>query len=142
MPSTANEFNSLKVGTCFEEKSYSEFKNERLEIINSNLNKDVLTIERFTPIWINSLKQKLNISNNTLEYSIVCNKSDLKIIQKFLSQKNLEWIKTNIRGHLYLNFTRSKAIDYRTYVQELSQTSFSDIIDFFDSIPYFLRRKK
>lgn len=55
-------------------------------------------------------------------------------------QVNLDWIKKNIRGHSYFNFTRSKRIPYEDYVDELPITAFADIIRFFDRIEYFSQR--
>lgn len=56
-------------------------------------------------------------------------------------QVNLDWIKKNIRGHSYFNFTQSKRIPYRDYIEELPITAFADIIRFFDGIDYFSQRK-
>lgn len=53
---------------------------------------------------------------------------------------NLDWIKKNIRGHSYFNFTQSKRIPYKDYVEELPITAFADIIRFFDGIDYFSQK--
>jgi predicted ATP-dependent endonuclease of OLD family len=53
---------------------------------------------------------------------------------------NLDWIKKNIRGHSYFNFTQSKRIPYKDYVDELPITAFADIIRFFDGIDYFSQK--
>ena len=54
---------------------------------------------------------------------------------------NLDWIKTNIRGHDYFNSVHSKSIRYEDYVNELPESVFKNIIDFLDNIPYFLSKK-
>lgn len=58
------------------------------------------------------------------------------------AKENLDWIKTNIRGHDYFGFTESKRINYESYVEELPQVAFEELIEFFDGIPYFLKRKR
>lgn len=55
---------------------------------------------------------------------------------------NLDWIKTNIQGHTYFGFTESKRINYESYVEELPQVAFENLIEFFDGIPYFLVRNE
>ena len=64
---------------------------------------------------------------------------DLKIAD---AKENLDWIKTNIQGHTYFGFTESKRINYENYVEELPQEAFADLVEFFDSIPYFLSKKR
>ena len=55
-------------------------------------------------------------------------------------QDNITWIKSNIRGHSFFNFVKSKQISYKDYVEELPITAFADIIRFFDRIEYFSQR--
>lgn len=56
------------------------------------------------------------------------------------AKENLDWIKTNIQGHTYFGFTKSKRINYESYVEELPMVAFENLIEFFDGIPYFLVR--
>lgn len=56
-------------------------------------------------------------------------------------KKNINWIKTNIKGHDYFNFVHSKDISYENYVDELPKSAFESIIDFLDTVPYFLGKK-
>jgi predicted ATP-dependent endonuclease of OLD family len=58
------------------------------------------------------------------------------------AKENLDWIKTNIKGHTYFGFTESKRINYENYVKELPQDAFADLVEFFDNIPYFLSKKR
>lgn len=58
------------------------------------------------------------------------------------AKENLDWIKTNIQGHTYFGFTESNRINYESYVEELPQEAFEDLIEFFDSIPYFFTKKR
>lgn len=58
------------------------------------------------------------------------------------AKENLDWIKKNIQGHTYFGFTESKRINYESYVEELPQEAFADLVEFFDGIPYFLSKKK
>lgn len=55
---------------------------------------------------------------------------------------NLDWIKTNIQGHTYFGFTESKRINYESYVEELPQVAFENLIEFFDGIPYLFSKKR
>lgn len=57
-------------------------------------------------------------------------------------KENLDWIKTNIQGHTYFGFTESKRINYESYVEELPQVAFEELIEFFDSMPYFFSKKR
>ena len=58
------------------------------------------------------------------------------------AKENLDWIKTNIQGHTYFGFTESKRINYESYVEELPQVAFENLIEFFDGIPYFFSKKR
>lgn len=58
------------------------------------------------------------------------------------AKTNLDWIKTNIQGHSYFNFTKSKSIEYNVYVDELPREAFDDLLKFFDNIPYFCSKKR
>ncbi len=53
------------------------------------------------------------------------------------TEANITWIKENIRGHNYFGYTNSTRISYSDYVQELPQTAFEDLLNFFDNIRYF-----
>lgn len=52
-------------------------------------------------------------------------------------ETNIDWVKTNIRGHNYFNVTESRKITYEQYINELPKECFEDILDFFDQIDYF-----
>lgn len=56
-------------------------------------------------------------------------------------EENLEWIKINVRGHDYCGYANSIRIPYSTYVQELPESAFEDILGFLDSIEFFSRRR-
>lgn len=58
------------------------------------------------------------------------------------AKENLDWIKTNIQGHTYFGFTKSKKINYESYVEELPMVAFENLIEFFDGIPYFFSKKR
>ena len=52
-------------------------------------------------------------------------------------ETNIDWVKTNIRGHNYFNVTESRKITYEQYINKLPKECFEDILDFFDQIDYF-----
>lgn len=54
---------------------------------------------------------------------------------------NLDWIKTNIRGHNYFKFTNSESISFREYVDELPEEAFEDLLEFLNNLPYFNDKK-
>lgn len=56
-------------------------------------------------------------------------------------RENINWIKKNIKGHLYYNVTQSKRIPYKDYIEELPISAFADILRFFDGLDYFAQRK-
>lgn len=74
------------------------------------------------------------------------NQNEQERIDEFLSvfdemvddvEANIEWVKTNIRGHNYYNVTESRKIAYEQYINELPKEKFEDILAFFDRIDYF-----
>ena len=54
---------------------------------------------------------------------------------------NLDWIKTNIKGHNYFKFTNSESISFREYVDELPEEAFEDLLEFLNNLPYFNDKK-
>ena len=97
------------------------------------------------------LKNKLTqYKNKSIKYFKTQNAKDITRIASFENDYdtmiadpagNLDWIKTNIRGHDYFNSVHSKSIRYEDYVNELPESVFKNIIDFLDNIPYFLSKK-
>lgn len=75
--------------------------------------------------------------NNETRVSTFISEYDDKITS---IEDNIEWVKTNIRGHNYFNFSRSSQIDFQTYVDELPSTAFQDIITFLNTKEYFNSR--
>lgn len=55
-------------------------------------------------------------------------------------ESNIDWVKTNIRGHNYYNVTESRRITFDQYIDELPKEKFEDILEFFDQIDYFSNR--
>lgn len=97
------------------------------------------------------LKNKLTQNKNkSINYFKTQNAKDTTRIASFENDYdtmiadptgNLDWIKTNIRGHDYFNSVHSKSICYEDYVNELPESVFKNIIDFLDNIPYFSSKK-
>lgn len=95
----------------------------------------------------NLLKERLESSKDgNIAYFRKHNNSEDNRINEFISvydtkisdlEENIEWVKTNIQGHLYFNALQSKRIPYEVYISELPKESFSDILEFFDNIAYF-----
>lgn len=93
------------------------------------------------------LKTRLdNRKTSITEYFRKHNHSDETRINAFNSiydskisniEQNIEWVKTNIRGHLYFDVLQSKRISYEDYISELPKERFIDILEFFDNIDYF-----
>lgn len=56
--------------------------------------------------------------------------------------EHLEWLKQNIRGHDIFGYLNAAKISFEDYIEELPSTAFQGLIDFLDSISYFMVRKK
>lgn len=87
VPSSTTDFNNAKVGTIFEENTFSEFKNKRNEVIDSNMKNDVSTRDDFEPIWINAIKNKFNIAGEEIGISLLFKRNTSKV--EYISNKDV-----------------------------------------------------
>lgn len=99
---------------------------------------------------INKLKED---KAKNQEYFAKQNKKDAERIAEFNSKydmimddplkgNNLQWLKTNVRGHNLFGYLNAKRIGINKIVSNISDDAFEDIICFLDSIKYFHDRKK
>lgn len=88
----------------------------------------------------------VNQKENCIAYYIKHNQNEQERINDFSNnydnkvndvETNIDWVKTNIRGHNYFNVTESKRITFEQYINELPKEKFEDILNFFDHINYF-----
>lgn len=80
IPSSANEFNSIKEGTYFEDVNFNDFKNSRNEILQNvtDVNSLIKDYNYIIIFWIKAIKNKFSISNNQLIIKMQINKNELK----------------------------------------------------------------
>lgn len=79
VPSTAADYNDVKNGTIFEDKTFSEFKSLRNEVLNADSLEDTSTRESFEPIWTNAIYKKFSISEGLIHASLVFKKGTSKV---------------------------------------------------------------
>lgn len=79
VPSTAADYNDVKNGTIFEDKTFSEFKSLRNEVLNADSLEDTSTRESFEPIWTNAIYKKFSISEGLIHASLVFEKGTSKV---------------------------------------------------------------
>lgn len=108
------------------------FKNhEKLkDTLINKLNKDKL----FHIEYFKRNNKKLTDRINTFEQEY-----DLKAKDPI---ENIEWFKTNIRGHHLYGYLNASKLNFKTVIEESKSASFKDILNFLDSIEYFKKRKK
>lgn len=91
----------------------------------------------------------LKYKQNQIKYFSKHNSDDPERIKAFESEydekiadieNNIEWMKINIRGHNYFDFTRSTNIDFQTYIDKLKKNVFDDIFNFLNNIDFFNSR--
>ncbi|WP_270670769.1 ATP-dependent nuclease [Paraclostridium bifermentans] len=107
-------------------KNYEKLK----DTLISKLNKDKLFhIEYFKK---NNKKFIDRINKFEQEY-------DLKVKDPI---ENIEWFKKNIRGHHLYGYLNASKLNFKTIIEESKSESFTDILNFLDTIEYFKQRKK
>lgn len=99
-----------------------------------------------------SLKQALSkYKEKHIEYFREKNAKNANMISDFETQydtiiqrplENIDWLKTNIRGHNLYGYLNASKIPLPVYIEKETHNAFKGILNFLDTIEYFDNRKK